>query len=262
MSSRSHTLVIGGSKGIGRTLVRSLADDGQVVSVISRSEPAGLSELPFVRAWTADVADADALDTALSSALSAHGPVSGAALLQRYRGDGDDWAGELATSLTATRVVLDWVGEHRQLEAEGTSVIVIGSAAGSFIASEQPVSYHVAKAGISQMVRYYAVALGSKGVRVNAISPGTIVKEESQSFYGNNPELERLYRDIIPLGRMGTARDVANLAMFLLSDRASFLTGQNIVLDGGVSLHWHEALARRVSPLRDLNVSRPSRRKS
>jgi NAD(P)-dependent dehydrogenase (short-subunit alcohol dehydrogenase family) len=243
-------------------LVRSLAGDGQVVSVISRSKPAGFDDLPFVKAWTADVADASALETALSSALSAHGSVSGAVLLQRYSGDGDDWAGELATSLTATRSVLEWVGEHRRISGHGTAVVVIGSAAGSFIASEQPVSYHVAKAGITQMVRYYAVAFGSKGVRVNSISPGTIVKEESQSFYQDNPELERLYRDIIPVGRMGTARDVADLAIFLLSERASFLTGQNIVLDGGVSLHWHESLARRVSPLKDLNVSRPSLRKS
>jgi NAD(P)-dependent dehydrogenase (short-subunit alcohol dehydrogenase family) len=262
LSSRAHTLVIGGSKGIGRTLVRSLAGDGQAVSVISRSKPAGLGGLPLVESWTADVADASALDTALAAVSSARGPVSGAVLLQRYRGDGDDWAGELATSLTATRSVLEWVGEHGQFSGAGTAVVVIGSAAGAFIASEQPVSYHVAKAGITQMVRYYAVALGPKGVRVNSISPGTIVKEESQSFYESNPELERLYRDIIPLGRMGTARDVADLAMFLLSDRASFLTGQNIVLDGGVSLHWHEALARRVSPLKDLNVARPARRKS
>jgi NAD(P)-dependent dehydrogenase (short-subunit alcohol dehydrogenase family) len=126
-----------------------------------------------------------------------------------------------------------------------------------YVASEQPVSYHMAKAAVTQMVRYYAVALGASGIRVNAISPGTIVKEEAKTFYRDHPDLEQLYRDIIPLGRMGTADDVANLAQFLLSERASFLTGQNIVLDGGVSLHAHESLARRVSPLRDLQVARP-----
>lgn len=260
MSAHAHTLVIGGSRGIGRTLVRSLAEDGQAVSVISRSQPTGLDDLTSVRTWLADVTDASALTAALSATLREQGPISGTVLLQRYRGDGDDWAGELATSLTATRSVLEWVGEQSRLSDEGTAVVVIGSIAGSFIASEQPVSYHVAKAGIAQLVRYYAVALGPNGVRVNSVSPGTIVKEESQSLYRENPELERLYRDIIPLGRMGTARDVADLAMFLLSDRASFLTGQNIVLDGGVSLHGHEALARRVSPLRDLSVTRHARK--
>jgi NAD(P)-dependent dehydrogenase (short-subunit alcohol dehydrogenase family) len=262
LSTHAHTLVIGGSRGIGRTLVRVLAEGGQAVSVISRSAPAGLDDLPTVRAWPADVTDASALTAALSATVRQQGPISGVVLLQRYRGDGDDWAGELATSLTATRSVLEWVGEQSRLSDAAISVVVIGSIAGSFIASEQPVSYHVAKAGITQLVRYYAVALGPTGVRVNSISPGTIVKEESQPLYQEHPELERLYRDIIPVGRMGTARDVADLAMFLLSERASFLTGQNIVLDGGVSLHGHEALARRVSPLRDLSVTRQARKTS
>ena len=250
-----HVLVVGGSKGTGRALVRRLATDGHLVSVISRSAPPIFEDLPLVQIWPADVADATALTGALASVLEARGPVGGVVLLQRYRGDGDDWAGELATSLTATRLVLDWVGDHRGNE---TSVVVIGSAAGSFVASEQPVSYHVAKAGMAQMVRYYAVALGPKGVRVNSISPGTILKDENQAFYRENPELERLYRDIIPIGRMGTARDVANVVTFLLSDDASFLTGQDVVLDGGVSLQWHESLARRLSPMKDLVVVRPS----
>lgn len=252
-----HALVIGGSRGIGRTLVRSLATAGQAVSVVSRSVPVGFEDLPLVRGWIADVADTKALHDALSALLEARGPVGGVVLLQRYRGDGDAWAGELATSLTATRNVLDWVGDVGRLPTGGTAVVVIGSAAATFIASEQPASYHVAKAGVVQLVRYYAVALGGKNVRVNSISPGTIIKEENEAFYRDHPDLERLYRDIIPIGRMGTAQDVADLASFLLSERSSFLTGQNIVLDGGVSLHWHEALSRRLSPMKDLNVVRP-----
>jgi NAD(P)-dependent dehydrogenase (short-subunit alcohol dehydrogenase family) len=110
----------------------------------------------------------------------------------------------------------------------------------------------MAKAALIQMVRYYAVALGHRGIRVNAISPGTTVKDESKAFYAEHPELEQLYRDIIPLGRMGTADDVADVMVFLVSGASSFLTGQNIVLDGGVSLQAHESLVRRLSPLKDL----------
>lgn len=262
MNARTHTLVVGGSKGIGRTLVRALAADGHAVSIISRTALTDFDDLPSVKGWPADVAEVRLLHAALASVLETHGPVTGVALLQRYRGGGDDWEGELNTSLTATRNILDWIGEHGRSRDDGTAVVVIGSAAGSFVASEQPVSYHVAKAGITQMVRYYAVTLGPKRVRVNSVSPGTILKEENQSFYRDNPELEQLYRDIIPVGRMGTAQDVANLVIFLLSERASFLTGQNIVLDGGVSLHWHEALARRLSPMKDMNVVRPIPRSS
>lgn len=249
---QAHTLVVGGTTGIGRTLVRRLAADGHAVSVIGRTAAAGFEGLSAVRSYAADVADRAQLDRALAEVLRGQGSVSGAVLLQRYRGDGDDWAGEIATTVSATRRLLDWAGEHLDDRGRGRAVVVIGSIAASYVANEQPVSYHMAKAAVTQMVRYYAVALGRKGLRVNAIAPGTIVKDESKAFYRDHPELERLYREIVPLGRMGTADDVADLAMFLLSDRAAFLTGQNIVLDGGVSLQGHESLARGVSSLRDV----------
>jgi NAD(P)-dependent dehydrogenase (short-subunit alcohol dehydrogenase family) len=253
-----HTLVVGGSKGIGRTLARRLAGDGHTVSVIGRTAPEitdaerGLA-LAF---FAADTTDSAALDRALADIVARRGPIGAMVLLQRFRGDGDDWAGEIATSLTAGRRLLEWAGAHLDGAAGGKAVVVISSTAASYIASEQPVSYHMAKAAVTHMVRYYAVSLGSSGIRVNAISPGTTVKEESRAFYAANPELEQLYREIIPIGRMGTADDVADTALFLLSPRASFLTGQNIVLDGGVSLQAHESLARKVSPLKHLAVTK------
>jgi NAD(P)-dependent dehydrogenase (short-subunit alcohol dehydrogenase family) len=252
---RPHTVVIGGTRGIGRTLVRHLASDHHTVSVIGRSKPLGFDRLPRVRAWSADVADGPRLQRALSDIVRRQGRVSGAVLLQRYRGD--NWAEELATTVTATRQMLDWAGEHLADRGEGKAIVVVSSVAAWYVASEQPASYHAAKAAVSQLVRYYAVALGPKGIRVNAIAPGTIVKEESKAFYKDHPALEQLYREIVPLGRMGTADDVAHLALFLLSARASFVTGQNITLDGGVSLQWHESLARRVTPMKDMQVSRP-----
>ena len=260
MTPRPHTLVIGGTKGIGRTLVRHLALANHTVSVIGRSKPSGFDRLRRVRAWSADVTDGPRLQRALSDVVRRQGSVSGAVLLQRYRGD--DWADEFATTVTATRQLLDWAGEHLDDRGEGKAVVVVSSVAAWYVASEQPVSYHVAKAAVSQLVRYYAVALGPKGIRVNAIAPGTIVKEESKPFYTDHPELEQLYREIVPLGRMGTADDLAHLALFLLSARASFVTGQNIVLDGGVSLQWHESLARHVTPMKDVQVSRPRAGKS
>jgi NAD(P)-dependent dehydrogenase (short-subunit alcohol dehydrogenase family) len=253
-----HTIVVGGTRGIGRTIARRLAGEGHAVSVIGRSAPSGANDDPpgTVTFWPADAADPVALDRALAEIVAGPGPASGMVLLQRFRGEGDDWTGEIATSLTATRRLLDWAGEHLEDRGGGKAVVVVSSIAGLFVAAEQPVSYHMAKAAVTQMVRYYAVSLGPKGIRVNAISPGTTVKDESKAFYAGHPELEQLYRDIVPLGRMGTADDVADVALFLLSARASFLTGQNLVVDGGVSLQSHESLARHVSPLRDLTVTR------
>ena len=108
--------------------------------------------------------------------------------------------------------------------------------ASRFICSEQPVSYHIAKAALNQMVRYYAVALGPRGIRVNAVLPDTLIKDESRAFYEQNPQLRRVNESIIPLGRMGAAEDVANAVLFLCSPQSSFITGHELVVDGGMSL--------------------------
>jgi len=241
-----HILVVGGTKGIGRAVARRLAGDDQIVSVIGRSQPARDSD-QRIKSWAADVSDLPQLEATLGEIARARGPLSGAVLLQRYRGGGDDWAGEIGTSLTATRELIEWAGEHFQDLGRGKAVVVVSSIASRFIASEQPVSYHMAKAAMSQLVRYYAVSLGRKGIRINAICPGTTVKEESKAFYASHPEIEALFRDIVPLGRMGTSEDVAELAAFLISGRAAFLTGQDIVLDGGVSLQSHESMGRHLA---------------
>ncbi len=254
MTIRPHTLVVGGTKGIGRAIVTRLSASGHLVSVIGRSQPAGTAA--DVRVFTADAADGASLASALDRIAREQGNVSGAVLLQRFRGEGDDWAGEIATSLNATRQVIDWVSAHAEARGQGPAIVVVGSTAGSFIASEQPVSYHMAKGAVLHMVRYYAVALGPKGIRVNAVSPGTTIKDENRQFYAEHPELEQVYRDIVPLRRMGTAADVAAAAAFLLSDDASFLTGQNLALDGGATLQAQESLGRRRSPLKDLPVTR------
>ena len=96
------------------------------------------------------------------------------------------------------------------------------------------------------MARYYAVSLGPKGIRVNSISPGTILKGKSTNFFLNDQQLHDAYRNIIPLGRMGTASEVSEVIAFLLSPKASFLTGQDIIVDGGVSVQYQEFLATKL----------------
>ena len=139
----------------------------------------------------------------------------------------------------------------------GGRIVNIGSTTGFSVNLESPV-YHVAKAGISQLARYYAYVLGPKGIRVNSVSPGTIIKEESEEFYSKNQPLRDLYNSIIPLGRMGTAIEIANVVTFLCSPKASFITGQDIVVDGGISLQWHESMARTLALRNDITVTRRS----
>ena len=255
-TNEPHTLVIGGTRGMGRSLVKTLAAEGHRLSVIGRRAPSECGvPVPQAQHWLLDVANGPSLKSALGEIINRNGNIHSLIFFQRYRGDEEDWQGEFQTSLTATMNAIDYLSD--EFEPGGnSSIVVVGSVANHFVADEQPLSYHVAKGGLAQLVRYYAVCLGSKGIRVNSVSPSSVIKDESKKFYRQNPDLQDLYKSITPLGRMATAEDVANVVSFLCSEKASFITGQDIVVDGGVSLQWHETLARKLTPLNALSVIR------
>jgi len=248
---KKHALVIGGTKGIGRALAKLLASENQNVSVVSRQLPPEVRRsLPSVRFWEADLLDDHRLFQTLDHIVQERGRLNYAIFLQRFRGEGDEWTGEIDTSLTATKKVIEYLaGRFDPLEA---AIVLVGSVRSDFVDTSAPLSYHVAKAGFVQMARYYALLLGQKRIRVNCVSPGTTIKEESKSRFLNNKRLQQFYRKLIPLRRMGTAEDVAHVIAFLCSPGASFVTGQNIIIDGGVTIQWQEAVAERFGSSREI----------
>lgn len=239
----SHIVVVGGSTGIGRDVQPYLHTYRHTTTTLPRAMKAPI------------------------------GHVGGLLLCQRWRpepkvGYGDagktyvpeldqcpDWWGELIVSMDRSRQMCEWAGEHMN----GGSIVVMASVAGVSVEEEQPVSYHAAKAALIEMVKYYAVTLGPKQIRVNAIIPGLTVKPEARPFYDAHPELEATYQDITPLGRMCTVGDLAFEINHLINPKG-YVTGQTIVVDGGISLRSHWALARRVAPsLRGLHVTQRKR---
>ena len=132
---------------------------------------------------------------------------------------------------------------------------MVSSIAGRFVAREQSVAYHVTKAGLEHMVRYYALVLGPQGIRVNGVSPHIVLKEENKNFYLQNKKIYDLYKKVSPLGRMVTAQEVADTVMFLCSSQSSGITGQNIVIDCGVSLQEHAGLARVLMSLDKIKIT-------
>ncbi len=246
-----HALVLGGTKGIGRSIAKTLAERGYRVSVLGRSKPS--RALEQIDDWQADLTYPGAGINVINQLIAKNGPITHLICSQRYRGE-DDWDKEMTVDVTATAKII----EHLKDQFNRTSlpaIVVISSIAGTTIAYEQNAQYHVAKAALNQLVKYYAATLGPQGIRVNSISPGTTVKEESQEFYSQNKELRELYDTITPLQRMGTAEDVARVVAFLCSDEAAYITGQNIIVEGGASLQGPESIARRLLPPKKAKAS-------
>jgi NAD(P)-dependent dehydrogenase (short-subunit alcohol dehydrogenase family) len=124
---------------------------------------------------------------------------------------------------------------------------MVSSNASSFVARNQTVAYHAAKAALKQMARFYAVKYGPQGIRVNVVSPCTFVKPESAEYFAQQESLRALYGRITPLGRMGTAKEVARAVAFLCGPDSSFITGQDLTVDGGLSLMLQDTLAREIA---------------
>ncbi|HEX9871560.1 MAG TPA: SDR family oxidoreductase [Candidatus Tectomicrobia bacterium] len=251
-------MIIGATKGIGRSVANAFVDEGYAVSVIGRHKtPGTASSSGRLRHWAVDLTDAMRRAQVVDRIIRERGRLTHLVFAQRYRGAADAWVGEIETSLTATKETIDQLAKAFD-NAPENSIVIVSSIASQLIADEQPLSYHVAKAGLVQMARYYAVALGARGIRVNCVSPGMVLKDEARDFYRRNKKLRNLYRTILPSGRMNTAGEVAQVVVFLCSPKAISINGQNIIADGGLSLQWQESLTRRAT-LKHFAITRKPR---
>jgi NAD(P)-dependent dehydrogenase (short-subunit alcohol dehydrogenase family) len=245
MISKGHVVVVGGSSGLGMTVSSQFAEQGYTVTVISRNPLAPERQLKHV---VVDLESIVSGEEVVREVLRIGGKIRYLIFCQRYRGSGDPWQGEIQVSLTATRLLINSFSDHF-CEGGDRAIGVVSSVYAEFVGGSQPESYHVAKAGLNQLVKYYAFVMGRKGIRINAIMPLTFLKAESRDYYLDNEDLMRLYQQFVPMGTIGSAKDSANLLEFLCSEKASFINGQAIFVDGGVSVIWPEELARSMTGL-------------
>ena len=159
---------------------------------------------------------------------------------QRYRGD--DIHGHFEIGLFSSKYFIDALGNSL---VKGCSIIFINSIASQFIVSEQSLGYHLSKAALENFVKYYAVKYGDKQIRFNSISPGTVIKPESKKFFKKSKKYNIVAKKVIPLKRLCKTEDIINLTNFLSSEKSSYITGQSIVLDGGLSVLGQETIARK-----------------
>jgi NAD(P)-dependent dehydrogenase (short-subunit alcohol dehydrogenase family) len=246
LSGRAAVVVGGGGGGIGTYAVEALASHGADVGVVTyvpedaddsraRVEAHGRKAASVV----CDVTDTDALVAALAELRSQLGTVRhlvnvvGGTLV-------DDWHRASAYDMDAFDRIIARNLRYAVVASREVGAALIGEGLPGSIVNTSSISsrgtpllgaYGAAKAGLESFSRTMAMEWGSRGIRINCVAPGTVRTPRA----GESEMADEAARTI-PLGRRGTPQDIADATLFLLSDMASYITGQTLVVDGGSSL--------------------------
>ncbi|MFF5991271.1 SDR family NAD(P)-dependent oxidoreductase [Prauserella flavalba] len=245
-----QAVVTGGSKGIGFGIAELFVAEGADVVLAARDKQALDDAAGRLRAHagegqrvetvvadTADragVADLFGYLAAELSVLNVFVANVGYGIFRPFLEVSDeDWRGIVDTNLTGTfRCTQAAAKLMRDRPAENRSIVVVSSIRAQG-ARPGTLPYSSTKAGLNQLVRVAAYELAPLGIRVNAVSPGLVV---TPMALANNPKAEELGAELAPLGRAGLPADVAQGVLYVADPAASFVTGTNVVVDGGESL--------------------------
>ena len=238
--------ITGGGAGIGKAVAMRFAKEGAKVVVLELDRDRGEAVVGAIERADGEAAlvvgsatDPTDVDRACDDAVETYGGLDilvnnayychGSHVLDI---DPDLWdrniEGCLKSAYLCSRAALP-----RMIDRGGGSIVNISSV--NAIMSFGESAYSAAKAGVISLTRTTAVDHGPRGVRVNAICPGTVITEGWQHVIEKDPEIFERIAEVYPLKRVGRPEEIANVALFLASDEASFVTGSVVVADGGVT---------------------------
>jgi NAD(P)-dependent dehydrogenase (short-subunit alcohol dehydrogenase family) len=239
----NFALIAGITGGIGSALARRLHAAGWLVGGFARS-PEKLAtlaaELPGLLTATADATDPAAVETAFAdlsaragAAPDAYAHCVGSILLKSaHLTSIDEWRRTLALNLDSAFYGLRAAVGPMQTRGSGSIVLLSSVAAGTGLPSHEAIA--AAKSGIEGLVRAAAASYASRGVRINAVAPGLVDTPLAASLLGN-PQARTFSEKLHPLGRVGTPDEIASALAYLVSSKASWITGQVWHIDGGLS---------------------------
>lgn len=237
----TRALVVGASRGMGEGVVRAFADEGASTVAASRStgdleavaEDVGDGCVPV----RCDLRDAESVDGAVERAVEELGGLdvvfNSAGVLTRgplHEAPGEDLEFVVDVNLLGA-MRLSRAALPALMESGGT-LLHVSSEAGERGVGNLP-AYCASKGGLNALVRQLAVEYGPHDVNVNAIAPGTTKTSMNEAVRERDPDWVEERREGVPLGRLGSIEDVSDLAVFLASGKADYITGEVVNLDGG-----------------------------
>jgi glucose 1-dehydrogenase len=239
-------IVTGGAQGIGEACARTLAADGAAVALWDMDDAKGRALAAALTAEDAsaaymhcNVASAAEVGAALAATLAAFGRVDGvvnnAGIFRAapFLEIGEaDWDAVLDVNLKGSFLVGQAVARQLVAQASGGAIVNMSSV-NARLAIASIASYNASKGGIDQLTRAMALALSEHGIRVNGVAPGTIATELAAKAVLTSEEAKARIMSRTPMKRLGEPAEIASVVAFLLSDAASYMTGETVLVDGG-----------------------------
>jgi NAD(P)-dependent dehydrogenase (short-subunit alcohol dehydrogenase family) len=242
--SGKTALITGASKGLGKAMALALSAAGATVALVSRDaaklgdvqseiKAAGGQAAVFVADVTNE-AQVDQLDKEISAKLGKIQILINNAGINIRKNLTDftleEWQSVINTNLTSAFLMSRRFVPH--MKGTGYGRILCMTSIMSHVSLPQRSAYSASKAAVLGLIRALALELAAEGITVNGISPGPFATEMNLPIV-NNPELNSQFVANIPVGKWGKVEDIGSLASFLCSDAASFITGTDILIDGG-----------------------------
>ncbi len=239
-----HLVVTGGASGIGRTTVESFLREGAKVAIFD-IDAKGMSDLARLRqCWVipCDVRDEQAVQEAMAAAAEAMGGVDGvvncagvANGLPFEDTDYASWKAQIETNLNGTFLVCKEATPWLR-KAGGGSIVNLASAQ-ALLPTGSSSSYTASKGGVVAFSKTIAFELAAKGIRVNVVCPGTTDTPMVRGVLEKNPDAVNRNLAAVPMGRLATSQEIADLIVFLTGPESAFMTGTAIPVDGGRTRH-------------------------